>query len=51
MSEQDIREMQQRIDDGILLAQRRLVERARHEGISLVVCKNGRVQKLPARDI
>ncbi|MBP5196224.1 MAG: hypothetical protein J6035_02315 [Bacteroidaceae bacterium] len=51
MSEQDIREMQQRIDDGIRLAQRRLVERARHEGISLVVCKNGRVQQLPARDL
>ena len=51
MSEQDIREMQQRIDDGILLAQRRLVERARHDGISLVVCKNGRGEKLPARGI
>ncbi|MBR4710079.1 MAG: hypothetical protein IKP30_08270 [Bacteroidaceae bacterium] len=51
MSEQDIRELQERIDRGILLAQKRLVERAKHDNLKLVVCKNGRVQKLSAMEL
>ena len=41
MNEQDIREMQRLIDEGIRLAQMRLVERAKHDGFSLVVYRNG----------
>lgn len=51
MSDQEIREMQRLIDEGIVLAQQRLMERARHDGFSLVVCKNGRVQRLSPGDL
>ena len=46
MSEREINEMQQKIDQGILLAQRRLVERARLFHSTLVVQRDGRVVEL-----
>lgn len=50
MTDADVAEMQQRIDDGILLAQKRLVSRAMHDNLKLVVCRNGKVQELPATE-
>ncbi|MBQ7570758.1 MAG: hypothetical protein IJT19_00785 [Bacteroidaceae bacterium] len=47
----DVLLMQQRIDEGILLAQRRLLNRGLHDDLSFIVCPEGRVQEVPAREI
>ena len=46
MSESEIRELQERIDAGILLAQRRLIERTRKDNGDLVVVRDGKVVRL-----
>ncbi|MBR3514445.1 MAG: hypothetical protein IKO12_08540 [Bacteroidaceae bacterium] len=46
MSDREVKEMQRRIDKGILLAQQRLVERARLFGTTLVVMRDGQVMDL-----
>lgn len=46
MSEFEIRELQERIDAGILLAQRRLIERTRKDNGDLVVTRDGKVVRL-----
>ena len=46
MSEFEIRELQERIDAGILLAQRRLIERTRRDNGDLVVMSDGEVVRL-----
>lgn len=46
MSDREVKDMQRRIDKGILLAQQRLVERARLFGTTLVVCRDGKVVEL-----
>ena len=46
MSDREIKEMQQRIDKGILLAQERLVERSRLFHSTLVVIRGGHVVEL-----
>ena len=46
MSEFEIRELQERIDAGILLAQRRLIERTRRDNGDLVVVRDGQVVRL-----
>jgi hypothetical protein len=46
MSEFEIRELQERIDAGILLAQRRLIERMRKDNGDLVVVRDGKVVRL-----
>lgn len=46
MSEFEIKELQDRIDAGILLAQRRLIERTRKENGDLVVVRDGKVVRL-----
>ena len=46
MSEYEIRELQERIDAGILLAQRRLIERTRRDNGDLVVVRDGEIQHL-----
>ena len=43
--------MQQRIDEGILLAQRRLLNRGLHDDLSFIVCPEGRVLDVPANEI
>ena len=43
--------MQQRIDEGILLAQRRLLNKGLHDGLSFIVCQGGRVREVPASEI
>lgn len=51
MSKTEVVEMQSRIDQGIRLAQTRLIERAKHDDLSLVLCINGRVCEIPAKDL
>ena len=46
MREFEIKELQERIDAGILLAQRRLIERTRKENGDLVVVRDGKVVRL-----
>lgn len=46
MSDFELRELQERIDAGILLAQRRLIERTRRDNGDLVVVRNGEVVRL-----
>jgi len=46
MSEFEIRELQDRIDAGILLAQRRLIERTRRDNGDLVVVRDGQIMHL-----
>jgi len=46
MNDREIIEMQQRIDQGILLAQERLVERSRLFHSTLVVTRDGHVVEL-----
>jgi hypothetical protein len=46
MSEFEIKELQDRIDAGILLAQRRLIERTRKDNGDLVVVRDGKVVRL-----
>lgn len=48
---QDVLLMQKRINEGILLAQRRLLNRGLHDDLSFIVCQEGHVCDIPARDI
>ena len=51
MSEFELRELQERIDAGILLAQRRLIERTRRDNGDLVVVRDGEVVHLPPDEL
>ena len=47
----DVTMMQRRIDEGILLAQRRLLDRGLHDDLSVVICQGGVVCEVAAREI
>ena len=47
----DVLLMQQRIDEGILLAQRRLLNRGLHDGLSFIICHEGHICDIPANEI
>ena len=49
-TDKEIRDMMQRIDNGILLAHKRLVQRAKLNGYTLVVFRNGKVMEIAARE-
>lgn len=51
MSEREKQDMARRIDKGILLAQTRLIEKAKRENLSLVVRRNGCVVEIPAIEL
>jgi len=51
MSEIEIKQMQEKINAGILLARRRLVEKAKRENGELVVARNGKVVRIRAREL
>ncbi|MCR4994759.1 MAG: hypothetical protein K6A32_05190 [Bacteroidales bacterium] len=51
MSDREIKEMQRLIDEGIVLAQKRLVEHSRKLGSTLVVSRNGKVVELLADEL
>ncbi len=50
-NQRDVVLMQQRIDEGILLAQRRLLNRGLHDDLSFILFQGGVVAEVPARDI
>ena len=51
MSEIEIKQMQEKINAGILLAQKRLIEKTKKEGGELVVVRDGKVVRIKARDL
>lgn len=51
MSEIEIKQMQEKIDAGILLAQKRLIEKAQKEDGELVVVRDGKVVRVKAKDL
>lgn len=50
-SDNEIRSLQEKIDSGILLAQRRLVERAKREGFTLITCPHGQVIEISPESV
>lgn len=51
MSEIEIKQMQEKIDAGILLAQKRQIEKTKKENGELVVVCDGKVERIKARDL
>lgn len=51
MSELEIKELQEKIDAGILLAQNRLIEKAKKEDAELVVEQDGKIVHVKAKDL
>ncbi len=51
MSEIEIKQMQEKINAGILLARKRLVEKTRKEDGELVVVRDGKVVRIKAREL
>ncbi len=51
MGEIEIREMKAKIDRGICLAQERLVARVKRDGGYLIVCKQGKIIRLQAKEM
>ncbi|MCM1108793.1 MAG: hypothetical protein NC388_07035 [Clostridium sp.] len=51
MNEQEIAEMQHKIDKGILLAQERLIKRTRHDNETLVVVRNGQIVEVKPEEL
>lgn len=51
MSEREKNDLQRRIDKGILLAQTRLIEKAKREHLSLIICRNGNILDIPADEL
>ncbi len=51
MNEIEIKQMQEKINAGILLARKRLVEKTRKEDGELVVVRDGKVVRIKARDL
>lgn len=51
MSELELKQMQEKIDAGILLAQKRLIEKAKKEDAELVIEQNGEVVHVKAKDL
>lgn len=44
-------DLARRIDQGILLAHTRLIEKAKHDNLSLVLFRNGTVMEVPACEL
>ncbi len=51
MSEIEIKQMQEKINAGILLARKRLIEKAKKENGELVVLRDGKVVHVKAKDL
>ncbi len=51
MSEIEIKQMQEKINAGILLARKRLIEKTRKEDGELVVVRDGKVVRIKAREL
>lgn len=51
MSEIEIKQMQEKINAGILLARKRLIEKAKKEGGELVIMREGKILHVKASEI
>ena len=51
MSEIEIKEMQEKIKAGILLARKRLIEKTKKEDGELVIVRNGKVVRIKAKEL
>ncbi len=51
MSEIEIKQMQEKINAGILLARKRLIEKTKNEDGELVVVRDGKVVRIKAKDL
>lgn len=51
MSEIEIKQMQEKINVGILLARKRLIEKTKRENGELVVVRDGKVVRIKAKDL
>ncbi|MBQ1973183.1 MAG: hypothetical protein II222_02365 [Paraprevotella sp.] len=51
MTEQEVAEMQRKIDEGILRAQQKLIARAKHDNIPLVMARDGKVVEVPPEEL
>lgn len=51
MTKDEINNVARLIDEGILRAQERLLERARHDGSSLIFSKDGEVREILADNV
>lgn len=51
MSEIEIKQIQEKIDAGILLAQKRLIEKTKKEDGELVIVRDGKVVRIKANDL
>lgn len=51
MSENDIRQMQEKIDEGIRIAQEKLVEKVKKEDGQLIVTRDGQIVAITASEI
>ena len=51
MSEVEIKQMQEKINAGILLARKRLIERTKKEDGELVIVRDGKVVRIKAKDL
>ena len=51
MSQIEIKQMKEKLDAGILLAQKRLIEKTKKEDGELVVVRDGKVVRIKARDL
>ncbi|MCF0183074.1 MAG: hypothetical protein HUK01_01905 [Bacteroidaceae bacterium] len=51
MTKDEIKNVARLIDEGILRAQERLLERARHDGSSLIFAKDGEVKEVSPENL
>lgn len=51
MSENDIRQMQEKIDEGIRIAQEKLVEKVKKEDGQLIVTRDGQIVAITANEV
>lgn len=51
MSEVEIKQMQKKIEAGIQLARKRLIEKTKKEDGTLVIIRDGKVVHIPAREL
>ena len=51
MTETKIKQMQEKINAGILLARKRLIEKTKKEDGELVVVRDGKVVRIKAKDL
>lgn len=51
MSEIEIKQMQEKIKEGILLARKRLIEKTKKEDGELVIVRDGKVVRIKAKEL